>query len=106
MEKTIKLKMLSISESICKIGSELELEKHEIIINKEEKTIEGIKDFFEKLIIHTFQENESFILDMNESIKAEFSKNIDEQIISMIEEFVIKFNEINIDVTDEEEGQV
>lgn len=97
MVKTVKLTISTDNDkNIIKIGSELNLDQHEITIDKSIKTIEGVKIFFEKLILHSFQENIKFILEIKEDIKEEINENIDSRILDMIEQFVKQFNETNI----------
>ncbi|WP_213974843.1 hypothetical protein [Tepidanaerobacter acetatoxydans] len=100
MKETIELTISTDNNgSIVKIGSELNLEQHEIIIDKNDKTIEGIKKFFEKLVLYSFQENRRFLIDMKEE---EFSTNIDDDILHMLKEFVKQFNNINMKNVDSE----
>lgn len=100
MKETIELTISTDNnENIVKIGSELNLEQHEIIIDKNDKTIEGIKKFFEKLVLYSFQENRRFLIDMKEE---EFSRNIDDDILHMLEEFIKQFNDINVKNVDNE----
>ncbi len=100
MKETIELTISTDNNgSIVKIGSELNLEQHEIIIDKNDKTIEGIKKFFEKLVLYSFQENRRFLIDMKEE---EFSRNIDDDILHMLEEFIKQFNDINVKNVDNE----
>ncbi|NLU09539.1 MAG: hypothetical protein GXW90_01090 [Tepidanaerobacter acetatoxydans] len=100
MKETIELTISTDNNgNIVKIGSELNLEQHEIIIDKNDKTIEGIKKFFEKLVLYSFQENRRFLIDMKEE---EFSRNIDDDILHMLEEFIKQFNDINVKNVDNE----
>lgn len=102
MKVEVILELNFTNESTVEIkSSEIEI-KNTIIIDKNKKTITGLKKFFEAMLIQGFIENKNIYLKLNDLKKLE--TNTSKEIADLIKSFIEKFNSKEI-FSDESKDQ-